>query len=84
MPSDIKQPSDGHGDGTETTPTVIILDVSTLTLKEAVDYRRELILAICNPGTDYDMVGIQKDVDEAAYRSQLLKVEDYISAFGDL
>lgn len=84
MPSGTKQPSDGHGDGTKTTPTVISLDVSTLTLKEAVDYRRELILAICNPGTDYDMVGSQKDVDEAAYKSQLLKVEDYISAFGDL
>ena len=82
--SDTSQPPDGLGDGTATTPTVIALDVSTLTLKEAVDYRRDLIRAICNPGTDYDMAGAQKDVDEAAYKKQLLAVEDYISAFGDL
>lgn len=84
MPSDTSQPRDGLGDGTATTPTVITLDVSELTLKQAVDYRRDLIRAICNPGTDYDMDGKQKDVDEAAYKAQLLKVEDYISAFGDL
>lgn len=82
--SDTSQPSDGLGDGTATTPTVITLDVSTLTLKEAVDYRRDLIRAICNPGTDYDMDGAQKAIDEAAYKAQLLLVEDYISAFGDL
>lgn len=82
--SDTSQPSDGLGNGTATTPTVITLDVSTLTLKEAVDYRRELIRAICHPGTDYDSDGPQKEVDEAAYKKQLLAVEDYISAFGDL
>lgn len=82
--SGTSQPPDGLGDGTATTQTVITLDVSTLTLKEAVDYRRELIRAICHPGTDYDMAGPQKDIDEAAYKKQLLAVEDYISAFGDL
>jgi hypothetical protein len=82
--SDTSQPPDGLGDGTATTPTVITLDVSTLTLREAVDYRRQLIIAICNPGTDYDMSGAQKDVDEKAYKEQLLAVESYISAFGEL
>jgi hypothetical protein len=82
--SDTSQPPDGLGDGTATTPTVISLDVSDLTLRQAVDYRRQLILAICNPGTDYDMAGAQKDVDEKAYKEQLLKVEEYIGAFGEL
>lgn len=82
--SDTSQPPDGLGNGTATTQTVITLDVSNLTLKEAVDYRRDLIRAICNPGTDYDMDGAQKAIDEAAYKKQLLAVEDYISAFGDL
>lgn len=82
--SDTSPPTDGLGDGTTTTPTVITLDVSTLTLKQAVDYRRELIRAICNPGTDYDMSGAQMEIDQAAYKKQLLAVEDYISAFGEL
>jgi hypothetical protein len=82
--SDTSQPPDGLGDGTATTPTVITLDVSTLTLRQAVDYRRQLIIAICNPGTDYDMDGAQKDIDEKAYKEQLLAVEDYIGAFGEL
>lgn len=80
--SDTNQPSDGLGDGTATTPTVIAQDVDNLTLSQAVDYRRELIIAICNPGTDYESDGAQKEVDEAAYKKQLLKVEDHISAFG--
>lgn len=82
--SDTSQPTDGLGDGTATTPTVITLDVSTLTLRQAVDYRRQLILAICHPGTDYDMAGAQKEIDEAAYKKQLLAVESYIGAFGEL
>lgn len=82
--SGTSQPRDGLGDGTATTPTVITLDVSTLTLRQAVDYRRQLIIAICNPGTDYDMAGEQKDIDEAAYKEQLLAVESYIGAFGEL
>lgn len=82
--SGTSQPPDGLGDGTATTPTVITLDVSTLTLRQAVDYRRQLIIAICHPGTDYDMAGAQKDIDEKAYKEQLLAVDDYISAFGEL
>lgn len=82
--ADTTPPSDGLGDGTATTPTVITQDVSDLTLEQAVDYRRELIIAICNPGTDYESDGAQKEVDEAAYKKQLLQVEDYISAFGKL
>lgn len=82
--SGTSQPPDGLGDGTATTATVISFDVSTLTLKQAVDYRRQLIIAICNPGTDYDSDGAQKEVDEKAYKKQLLEVEKYISAFGEL
>ena len=82
--SGASQPPDGLGDGTQTTQTVIALDVSTLTLREAVDYRRQLIIAICNPGTDYDMAGEQKEIDENAYKKQLLAVEAYIGAFGEL
>lgn len=82
--SSTSQPNDGKGDGTATTPTVIHQDVHDLTLMQAVDYRRELITAICNPGTDYDLDGPQREIDEAAYKEQLLKVEDYISAFGNL
>lgn len=81
MPS-TSQPNDGKGDGTATVATVILQDVSDLTLEQAVDYRRMLIIAICNPGTDYDLDGPQRVIDEAAYKEQLLKVEDYIRAFG--
>jgi hypothetical protein len=84
MTSDTSQPSDGKGDGNATTPTVITLDPTTLTLKEAVDYRRQLIFAICNPGTDYDMVGNQKEIDELAYKAQLIAVDNYINSFGSL
>lgn len=80
--SSTSQPNDGKGDGTATTPTVILQNVDDLTLKQAADYRRDLIVAICNPGTDYDLDGSQREVDEAAYKEQLLKVEDYIGAFG--
>lgn len=82
--SSTSQPSDGKGDGTATMPCVILLEVDDLTLEQAVDYRRQLIIAICNPGTDYDLDGPQRVIDEAAYKEQLLKVEDYISAFGKL
>lgn len=81
MPS-TSQPNDGKGDGTATMPTVILQNVDDLTLVEAVDYRRDLITAICNPGTDYDLNGPQREIDETAYKEQLVKVEDYISAFG--
>jgi hypothetical protein len=77
-----QQPPDGLGDGTATTPTVITQNVDDLTLREAVDYRRELIHAICEPGIEYDESGKQKEVDEAAYKEQLVKVDNYISAFG--
>lgn len=80
--TDKSQPADGLGDGTGTTQTVITQNVDDLTLKQAVEYRRDLIEAICNPGTDYDEAGPQKDVDEKAYKAQLLKVDTYISAFG--
>lgn len=79
-----QQPADGLGDGTATTQTVITQEVDNLTLREAVGYRRDLIHAICNPGTDYDEAGKQKDIDEAAYKAQLLRVEAYIGAFGEL
>jgi hypothetical protein len=82
--SSTSQPNDGLGDGTATTPTVIHQDVDDLTLEQAVDYRRELIVAICHPGIEYDLDGPQMETDEAAYKQQLLKVEDYIGAFGKL
>ena len=84
MSSGTKQPSDGKGDGTTTTKTDVDVDVEHLSLKELVDYRHDLIEAVCNPGTDYDMTGPQKDVDEAAYKAQLVKVEAQIKSYGDL
>lgn len=78
------QPLDGLGDGTATTPTVITQNVDDLTLSQAVGYRTDLIHAICNPGSDYDESGKQKEIDETAYKAQLLKVDAYIQAFGTL
>jgi hypothetical protein len=74
-------PSDGRGDGTATTPLNITVDVTTLTQKEAHDYRHDLILAVCNPGTDYDMASGQYEIDQAAYKDQLRRVEDYLKTF---
>jgi hypothetical protein len=74
-------PSDGLGDGTTTTEPDVTLDVTTLTQQEANDYRHELILAICHPGTDYDMTGPQFELDQDAYKDQLRRVEDYLKTF---
>lgn len=82
--SSTSQPLDGKGDGTATVPTVILQDVDNLTLAQAVDYRSDLINAICNPGTDYDESGPQMEIDETAYKEQLVAVDKYIAAFGKL
>jgi hypothetical protein len=85
MPADTHvaaPPSDGLGDGTQTTPTAITLDPSTLTLHQAVDYRRDLITAIWHPGTDYDEESAQGQVDHDAYKAQLVLVDNRIAALG--
>jgi hypothetical protein len=74
-------PSDGKGDGTATVPLNITVDVTTLTQKEATDYRHDLRLAIVHPGTDYDMASGQYEIDQDAYKDQLRRVDDYLKTF---
>lgn len=75
------QPADGLGDGTATVPLNISVDVTKLTRKEAWDYRRDLILALHYPGTDFDIDGPQAAIDRDAYKDQLRRVEDYLTTF---
>lgn len=74
-------PSDGLGDGTQTTQTVINVDVTTLTQQEAAEYRRELLHAYYHPGTEYDMVGPQSKIDEDAYLAKINECDDYLKTF---
>ena len=74
-------PSDGLGDGTEVVPITITVDVTKLTQQQASDYRQELIRAIWNPGTDFDLVTNQGASDLAAYEAQLVRVDAYLATF---
>ena len=57
------------------------LDVTTLSQHDASEYRRELITAIYNPGTDYDLIGDGRAADEAFYRAKLAEVDAYLKTF---
>lgn len=74
-------PSDGLGDGTQTTETIINVDVTTLTQQEAAEYRRELLHAYYHPGTEYDANSAQGAVDEAAYLAKIKEADDYLLTF---
>lgn len=74
-------PSDGLGDGTESVPFNITLDVTTLTQQQASEYRHELWNAIYHPGIEFDMTGKQGEVDLQAYTDQLARVDVYLASF---
>lgn len=57
------------------------LDVTTLTQKQAHDYRQELIQALLNPGIEFDLVGGEGERDEKLYASQLKKVDEHLNTF---
>jgi hypothetical protein len=77
------EPRDGLGDGTATTQTDLstVVDVTKLTREEAWNYRRELRLALRNPGMEFDEAGPQEKIDGDAYRDQLRRVDDYLTTF---
>ena len=76
------EPADGLGDGTETVPTVLPVNVATLTQQQASDYRHELIRVIFEtPGTELDVNSTQYAVDLAAYEAQLAAVDAYLLTF---
>lgn len=56
----------------------LLPDVTTLSQKEASDYRQELIRALHHPGLEFDM---DDKTTEAAYKSQLEKVDAYLQTF---
>ena len=76
-------PSDGLGDGTRAKPFTIQLDVTTLTQQQCEEYRRDLIHAVYHPGTEYDMVGNQSIVDEAAFLAQIRNCDAFLKTFAE-
>lgn len=57
------------------------VNVSALTQKDAWDYRRELIHALHNPGTEFDEVGQEGVDDAAAYQARLAEVDAHLETF---
>lgn len=57
-------------------------DVTTLTYQQATEYRQEILNAILEPGTEYDMAGEEGAADDHAYRVQLGKLDAHIATFG--
>ena len=79
----MSEPADGLGDGTTVTPIIINVDVTKLSQHDAAEYRRELIIAICHPGTEFDMAGGQGESDLDAYKAKLCEVETYLATFAE-
>jgi hypothetical protein len=77
------QPADGLGDGTSVTPIVIDVNVEGLSYAAASEYRHELIVAICNPGIEFEVAGAQGASDMEAYKKMLLRVEAHLATFGN-
>lgn len=74
-------PTDGLGDGTQTTPFNIDVDVTTLSQHDAAEYRRELIHAIRHPGMEFDMAGDQEKIDLDAYWVKVKQLDTYLATF---
>ena len=57
------------------------VDLSTLSQREAADYRRELIHALHNPGMEFDTVGELGEADRKTYHDKLKQVDAYLLTF---
>ena len=58
-----------------------VVDVAALSQEKAWEYRRELIHALYNPGSEYDEVGQEGVDDEKAYRERLAEVDAHLETF---
>lgn len=76
-----KTPSDGLGDGTQSSPFSIDVDVTTLSHYEAANYRLELLNAIAHPGIEFDVSGDQGKIDLEAYQAKANELKTYLDSF---
>jgi hypothetical protein len=59
------------------------VDVTTLNLHDASEYRRELIHALREPGMEFDMVGKMSEADRKFYKKKLEEVDAYLKTFSE-
>jgi hypothetical protein len=59
------------------------VDVTSLTLYQAAEFRRELIHAIWEPGLEYDLAGWDAAAQEGKYRAKIAEVDAYLMSLTD-